>query len=379
MISQASINLLSCLQSAPHDDEIVTPAFVTSILVVYVFRRLLINLTQFLSDEDTSFVLQCIQSFYGGFEVEDDNFLQNRALEDVKTLLPDSPRPSPLRIKATRSYLLTLSKTVSYFFNYAHINEWRVYEPRYLNAALYHLIDDFTKQEKPSFVSKIRLNCFPNTVPLYFGGDSTLFYFMLQCESPKDLVFCFSLLSKHLTEPRIWKIRFDDFQNLVQISTHLIRSRESSKVHKTILRSLMHCVGWKHLDMSALLPTLLPLVTEILDLFKKRGKGTVLSSFLEHVALVGISQLEKDTLDEDRIRFATFTYLRISFAIPTLRGLQRIMDRFSSTLMMMTFCRQNARQILISRILIEEGCEDLFASTSLKTKSPLHFTAVMNH
>ncbi|KAK2961153.1 hypothetical protein BLNAU_3921 [Blattamonas nauphoetae] len=359
--------------------ELITDDSKRSLFLSLNFRRLLINLTQFLSDEDTSSVIQGIQSYHGGFNRDYSDFLQNYVHEEVKTLLPDSLRPSPLRIKAVRPFLRTLTKTVSYHFHRGHTDMWFVYEPRYLNEAFNDLIVDFAEQEKPSTISKIRLNCFPNTMLLSWRYEPKLLSFMLRCESPKDLEFCFSMLSKHSRRFGFSTIRLGEFQSLIEIGTHLIRSRESSKVPKTILRSLMHCVYWDCFDMSTLLPTLLPLVAEILELFKKRGKGTVLSSFLEHVALVGISQLEKDTLDEDRIRFATSTYLRLSFAIPTLRGLQCIMDRFAFCLAGRDSQRPNARRVLISRILVEEGCEDLFASTSLKTKSPLHFTAVMNH
>ncbi|KAK2953573.1 hypothetical protein BLNAU_11437 [Blattamonas nauphoetae] len=343
------------------------------------FRRLLINLTQFLSDEDTSSVLQLIQSHYGGFEVENDDFLQNCVVEEVTTLLPDSPRPSPLRIEATRSYLLTLSKTVSFYFSFSPVREWRHFKPLYVNDAWCALVSDYLQQENVPAISKTRLDCFPCSFLVSSQLASEMLSFIATTESLSKCECCFSLLSRQEPPPSPHPLEPSVFLGLVEKTTSLLRNRESNKLHKTIFRTLRSWVNWDQLELSSMFPPLLPLLSEAARVISRRTQVHPHSAFLEHVAVSGINKLRKTNLADSPRRSATRILLRIALNFPTVQGTNQIVGNFSFTVSRAKSTRVKEIQDLTTRLLVEGGCEDLFASAGLETIYQLRFRAMMNH
>ncbi|KAK2944686.1 hypothetical protein BLNAU_20379 [Blattamonas nauphoetae] len=302
-------------------------------------RRILLRLTQFLSDKDTSSILQIILSQYRGSMDSENNVLRNSVQEEVELLLPDQSRPSHLRIEAIRSYLLTLS--IRNFDRFFHNEFWAC------------------RYGQRNFVSDT-------------------FIVIPRCESPKNCDFCFWLLSKQESRNTERPLEPCLFAGVVKKATHLIHHRLSIEGHKQVFTTLQNFVYWDQLELSSMFPALLPLLSETAVVISRRRKTTHHAAFLEHVAVCGIHKLDTPDLNEPQRRSITSTLTRIGLNFPTVEGTDRIIHSFSTLFGRPISSPMNGIQDLTVRIMVEEGCEDLFASAPLEFHSPLRFRAVMN-
>ncbi|KAK2960263.1 hypothetical protein BLNAU_4816 [Blattamonas nauphoetae] len=347
------------------------------------FRRNLLRLTQFMSDEDTSSILQMILSHNEGLNDSKHECKHNSIKEEMEILLPDPSRPSQLRIESIRSYLQNLSDlhfsvTSNCDLRYSWRSHFLKTRHQFVKDAFLDLVSDFVQEENPRPILALRLRSFPTNIQLPVDLAWKMFKAIPRCKSLKSLDFCFWLLSKqdfcnkkrHL-EPHL-------FVGVVEKATHLIRNHHSIKLHKQVIKILQMCVEGSQLELSSMFHVLLPLLSEILVVISKRRRVNHHTEFLHDVVDSGIHKLDTPDLSEPQCRFITSSLIQLGLTFPTVRGTNRIMSSFANE-MNRGICPWKKRlKDLIVRIMVEEGCEDLFASAPLKFHSKLRFRAVMN-
>ncbi|KAK2959486.1 hypothetical protein BLNAU_5535 [Blattamonas nauphoetae] len=101
--------------------------------------------------------------------------------------------------------------------------------------------------------------------------------------------------------------------------------------------------------------------------------------FLEHVAVKGIDKLRAIHLSVSQRRSSTSILVQIGLNVPTTNVIGRIMSTFANLMRWWMSSPWKEIKELMCRVLVEEGCEDLYASAAFDTHASLRFRAEMNH
>ncbi|KAK2947187.1 hypothetical protein BLNAU_17892 [Blattamonas nauphoetae] len=341
-------------------------------------RRILLNLMQFLSDEDASRHLEMISQHYGALKEEKSIFGMNLVILEVLTLLPDSPDPSPQQIEEKRSYIKTHFNSL--LSTYLWCTSKQQHERhRMLKCEYCSFLSEYVKQEIPSDNSRLLLRLFPCTIQVPDHLLQEVVFVILRSKSLKDHDFCFSVLSgqeycflKRRLEPPL-------FLELVEKAVSLIRTRLSISVHRTVYNTFLKWVDWDELELSFMFLHLLPLLSETVTMISSRRKVEVHTEFLEHVAVKGINKLWTTNMSESQRRHLTTTLVLIGLNLPTTKVIDKIMTDFAFKMRVTTSASVREIQDLVHRVLIEEGCEEFYASAALDTPGTLKYGQEMNN
>ncbi|KAK2944276.1 hypothetical protein BLNAU_20811 [Blattamonas nauphoetae] len=325
------------------------------------FRSVLLNLIPFLPQKFRNFYEQMVNDHYRDLKLERKMYRATSYVWVVKDRLPDSHYPDRPDIDKTRSYLnksyntQTKQKTFSSF------------------------VARYVQQKSPEDIHRIRVNLFRRPIQLPQHLSQEVVFVILRSKSLKDHALCFSMLSQqNLTkefnplDPRL-------FLGLVEKGTDLIQLRPAVDVAKLVLETLLKWVDWDRLELSFMFPDLLPLISVSTEMIS-RGKrsAAALTPFVEHVVWKGISKLWSTHLSESQRRSFASVLVRIGLNMPSVQPIGRFVSFFAVNLAQLKCGREREIQNDIRRVMVEEGCEDLFASNSFRVLDGTRLRAEMN-
>ncbi|KAK2947522.1 hypothetical protein BLNAU_17542 [Blattamonas nauphoetae] len=374
---------LDCLTTLPNDSPLRSPlvSFLSSFgaherLLKYLgldsglwfhsflsvsFRSVLLNLIPFLPQQFRNSYEQMVNDHYRDLKLEQNVYRECSNLMEVKDRLTDSLYPSPTQINKAQSYLNTRKDL------HARQNTF------------FYFVAQYVQRESPMDIHRIRVNLFHGPIQLPQHLSQEVVFVILRSKSLMDHTLCFSLLSQQNVTSKFTPLDPRLFLELVEKGTYLIRLRPAVDVAKLVLETFLKWVDWDQLELSFMFPHLLPLISVTTKMIS-RGRRSAASHapFVEHVVWKGISKLWSTRLSESQRRSFASILVRIGLNMPKLQLIGRFVYLSAVNLAQLKSGREREIQNDLRRVMIAEGCEDLFASNSFRVLNGTRLRAEMN-
>ncbi|KAK2946642.1 hypothetical protein BLNAU_18394 [Blattamonas nauphoetae] len=325
------------------------------------FRRVLLNLIPFLPGHLFYSFNKMVNDLCRDLKHAQERYELCLNISEVKRRLPESPPPTQTQINKARSYL----------------NKYNTFERK--GKLFFYFLTEYVKQEDPTDISLIRVRAFQKKIQIPQHLFQEVVFVILRSEYYEDYEFCFLLLSQQNLTNKFRPLEPRLFVGLVEKGTDLMQERSTVHVQKSVLETFLKWVDWDQLELSFMFPHLLPLVSVTTEMIAKGKRNlAALTPFVEHVVWKGISKLWSAHLSESQRRFFASILVRIGLNMPSVQLIGRFVYFFTVNLARPKSGREREIQNDLGRVMIAEGCEDLFASNSFRVLNRTRLRAEMN-